>query len=309
MNFPVSLLVACFTNLNLGRHLRAGKRGHLHLAGYGAVTYNCAGHSEEATMSQMSEYQPGTFNWIDLMTTDAAAAKSFYGDLFGWSFEDIPVPDGSPYTIARLRDEEVAGLFQQGPDMAGIPPHWTSYVAVEDVGASTQKAAALGGAVIREPFDVMEAGRMAVIGDPSGAAFALWQAGQHCGAGLVNEPGALCWNELLTSNADAARDFYMQLFGWSAELDSDGPHDYTFFKNGDRPAAGMMPIAADMGDIPSHWNVYFAVEDCDATLAKADELGGSTIVPPTDIPEIGRFAVLSDSQNAAFSVIALENAD
>ena len=260
-------------------------------------------------MSLMKEYDPGTFNWIDLATSDTVRAKSFYGDLFGWDFEDIPVPDSSAYTIARLRDEEVAGLFQQGPDMVGIPPHWTSYVSVDDVDASAAKAASLGGAVIREPFDVMEAGRMAVIGDPSGAVFALWQAGKHCGAGLVNEPVALCWNELLTRNPDAAGTFYVQLFGWSAELDTEGPNDYTFFKNGDRPAAGMMPIGADMGDIPSHWNVYFAVGDCDATVDKAGELGGSTIVPPTDIPEIGRFAVLCDPQNAAFSVIALENAD
>ena len=260
-------------------------------------------------MSQMKEYPPGTFNWIDLGTTDAEAAKSFYGDLFGWSYEDAPIPEGGTYTIAKLKDEEIAGLFQQGPEMEGIPPHWTSYISVESADASAEKAASLGGAVIKEPFDVMEAGRMAVIGDPSGAAFALWEARKHIGSGLVNEPGSLCWNELLSKNPDAAGAFYVELFGWSAELEGEGPQDYTFFKNGDRPAAGMMPIAPDMGDIPSHWNVYFAVDDCDATHDRAIEIGGSEIVAPTDIPEIGRFCVLCDPQNAAFSAIALEQVD
>ena len=258
-------------------------------------------------MTAMQDYPAGTFNWVDLATSDADAAMNFYGDLFDWSFDSVPIPGGGSYSLAKVKDHEVAGLFLQGEDQAGIPPHWNSYIKVDAVDDSAVKCVDLGATVVAEPFEVMEAGRMAVIQDPTGAMFMLWQPNQHPGAGLVNEPVTLCWNELLTRDPGAASTFYTSMFGWSAETDHASP--YTFFKNGDRAAGGMMPISDEMGDVPPHWGVYFAVADCDATCEKATSSGAQIYMGPQDIPEIGRSAVLADPQGAVFSVITLENPD
>ncbi len=166
----------------------------------------------------------------------------------------------------------------------GAPPFWTSYVDVVDADETTTKAKELGAVVIRGAFDVFTLGRMSVIQDPTGAVFATWQAGEHHGAQLVNEPGALAWNELMTRDLDGSKSFYSDLFGWECNTAQMGSMTYTEIKNAGQPNGGMMEIMEHMGPIPPNWMVYFATADCDATVAKAIELGGSITVGATDIP-------------------------
>lgn len=258
-------------------------------------------------MSEMSSYAPGTFCWVEVGTTDAAAASKFYTQLFGWEAEKVmDGPEGN-YVMLRQGGKEVAGLYQMSPEQSsqGIPPHWLSYVSVADATQGAKKAASLGGKVIMEAFDVMDVGRMALVQDPTGAMLALWQPKRHIGARLVNEPASLCWNELATTNPEAARKFYTALFDWKPQEQDLGPMKYTTFLNGDRPNGGMLEMTAEWTGTPPHWMPYIAVRDCDRTVAKAQELGGTVCVPPEDIPNIGRFAVLQDPQGAVFSVIRL----
>ena len=257
-------------------------------------------------MPTRTAYEPGTPSWTDLMTPDPAAAKAFYTSLFGWEYvdEDTGVPD-NPYTIASKNGKSVVGMGLQFDEekAAGIPPHWNTYVTVADCDAATEKAKGLGATVLAGPMDVMEAGRMTVLADPAGAVFSLWQAQEHIGAELVNEHGALDWNELITPDVDAAVKFYGDLFGWKAQTsDSGGGMDYTEFLLGDRSIAGAMK--PPMAGIPPNWGVYFAVDDTDATVAAATKGGATVIVEPMDIRP-GRMAVLSDPQGAVFSVLAL----
>lgn len=258
-------------------------------------------------MSEVNEYAPGTFSWVDLATTDARAARQFYTGLFEWSFEDLPMGEGNFYTMLKHKGKEVAALYEQVPEQRsqGVPPHWLSYVTVSDADESANKAKALGGNVLMEPFDVMESGRMALVQDPTGATFAMWQPRTHIGAQLVNEPCSLCWNELATNDTAKAGAFYTGLFGWGTQVQDTGQMVYTTFTNNDQPGAGMMPIAQEWGDIPPHWMVYFAVEDCEAAVQKAQSLGGQVVVPPTDAADVGRFAIIQDPQGAMFSVIKL----
>ncbi len=260
-------------------------------------------------MQETPKYAPGTFCWIELGTSDNEAAKKFYTELFDWTFVDNPMGPGMIYTMLKKDGQDVAGLYKLMPEMTaqGILPHWLSYVSVTSADESAAKAKEAGATLMKEPFDVDTHGRMAVIQDPAGAAFAVWQAGTHPGSGISNAPGSLCWNELLTSDTAKAGDFYTTLFGWGKDVQEFGPMEYTMFVNGDRPAAGMFTITPEMGNVPPHWLVYLAVDDCDASTQKATELGAMVIKPPDDIPGIGRFAILLDPQGAAFAVIKLEN--
>lgn len=260
-------------------------------------------------MTEMSKYAPGTFSWVELSTTDAEAAKKFYGELFGWSIVDVPIGEGGTYTMLQLEGKDVAALYQQGEDQQaqGIPPHWLSHVTVADVNITAEKVKSLGGTMVMGPFDVMTAGRMGVAQDPSGATFALWQPRDNIGAQLRDQPNTLCWNELATDDADKARDFYANLFDWSVEVEEFGPTVYTTFSNAGRPNGGMLQMNEEWEGIPPNWMTYFAVEDCDASAEKAKKLGGTLTVPPTDIPPVGRFAVIQDPQGAVFSIIKMTN--
>ena len=252
-------------------------------------------------MPRRTFYAQGTPSWVDLQTTDAAAAKAFYGGLFGWQFNDQPIPGGPPYSMALKNGEVVAGLYQQSPAMAaqGVAPAWSTYIAVDDVDAATERVRGAGGQVLMPPSDVMESGRMAVVADPTGAAFGLWQAKHHIGAALVNEPGTLIWNELLTDDRDAACAFYADVVGLASELSDMGGNLYTLFKVGDDMVAGSMPPPMD--GIGNHWHVYFAVKHVDVALAKARELGANVVNGPIPTP-IGPMATLSDPQGAIFSL-------
>jgi len=255
-------------------------------------------------MPERKSYTPGTPNWVDLQTSDPAAAKEFYGALFGWSYEDNPVDEanGVFYTMAKLNGLDVCGLAGLGEQAAqGVPPHWNSYVSVADIEATAGAVAAAGGTVIAPPFAVMDAGRMAVVADPTGALFELWQAKNHIGAGLVNEPGTFSWSELITPDVPSAAAFYKALLGWESETHGD-PMPYTEFKLGGNSIAGAMN--PPMPGIPTYWGIYFATADADATAARTTELGGSVMQPPMDI-EPGRFAVLTDPQGAVFNVIKM----
>jgi predicted enzyme related to lactoylglutathione lyase len=258
----------------------------------------------------MTQYPPGTFCWVELGTTDIASAKTFYAALLDWQYKEVPAGP-MVYNLAQRQGKDVAGLYALDAEMRnqGVPPHFMSHVATASADDTARQAEALGGRVMMPPFDVMDIGRMAVLRDPTGATFAVWQAKRHVGAGLVNEPGALCWNELMTTDTPACKKFYTTLFGWTAKDQDMGPMGtYTVFSNGDRQAGGMMPIGPQMGPVPPNWAVYFAVDDVDARSAKAQASGANVLVPPTDIPNIGRFAAMMDPQGAAVSIIKLAQA-
>jgi len=252
-------------------------------------------------MPVRTSYAQGTPNWVDLQTTDQASAKAFYAGLFGWTYDDQPMGEGAVYSMAELGGEHVAAIAPQSPELkaAGAPPMWNTYIAVDSVDDAVTKVEAAGGQVAMPPFDVMDAGRMAFVLDPSGAAVALWQANQHIGATLVNETGTLTWNELVTTDPAAAK-FYEQVLGITTSTMDMGTGVYTLFHVGDDMVGGSIP--PPMEGVPNHWHVYFAVDDADATAARATELGGSVMVAPFDTP-VGRMAVLTDPQGAVFSII------
>jgi predicted enzyme related to lactoylglutathione lyase len=257
-------------------------------------------------MTVFNKYEPGTFCWVDLVTTDIAAAKKFYGDLFGWTLVDTPAGPDMFYTMAMLDGKEVAGLYERGPQQQDVPPHWMSYVSVANADEAAAKAKSLGGTVVMEAMDVMTAGRMAMIQDPTGAMMGLWQPKEHIGGRLANIPDSLCWNELATRDAKTAGEFYTKLFGWNSEVAQFGPTEYTSFSVGERANAGMMEMTADWpADVPPHWLVYFAVADCEASTEQAKSLGATIIMPPTDAGETGRFSVIQDPQGAVFSIIKM----
>lgn len=249
-------------------------------------------------MGTRTSHPPGTISWTDLSTTDYEASTGFFAGLLGWTYEENPTDIG-PYAIARRDGHDVAAIFQGD---GSLPPHWNTYVTVESADATAARAKELGGSLMMEPFDVMDVGRMCAIQDPQGAVICAWEPRAHIGAGLVNAPGALTWNELLTSDPGAGMGFYSALFGWGtkpmAELDG-----YTTITVGDRSNGGVRQLTDEMQGMPPHWSVCFGIEDVDAGAAKAAELGGQVLVPPEDMT-IGRFAVLADPAGAAVAIYA-----
>ncbi|MDX6633488.1 MAG: uncharacterized protein QOG09_255 [Solirubrobacterales bacterium] len=254
-------------------------------------------------MGERSEYAPGTFSWTDLATTDQEGAKAFYSELFGWQAEDMPVGDGVNYSMMRLDGRDVAAIAPQPQAQreAGVPPLWNSYVSVENADASAERAKELGANVHVPPFDILEAGRMAVIQDPQGAFFMVWQANQHIGAGLVNVPGALAWNELASSDLDGSKAFYSELFGWEISPFEGSPEPYLAIKNGDANNGGIRE--ATPPGTPPHWLVYFGADDVEASLAKVEELGGTKVAGPISIG-MGSIGVAQDPQGAMFALYA-----
>ena len=252
-------------------------------------------------MPEVTQHAPGSFCWPELQTTNATGAKSFYSTLFGWTATDDEVGPDKFYTMLHLRGLAVGALYELSKEQKeqGIPSHWGSYVSVADIDATAARAKELGAELLAPPFDVMDVGRMAVVKDPVGAVFSLWQPKVHIGAHVMGEPNSLCWTELSTRDIPAAKAFYTGLFGWTTK---DSP-EYIEVLNQGRPIAGMM--APPQEGIPPHWLVYFAVSDCDASARKATDLGGESLVPPTDIPSVGRFSVMKDPQGAAFAIIQL----
>jgi uncharacterized protein len=255
-------------------------------------------------MPERTSYEPGTPSWVDLSTPDVDASARFYGALFGWEVLSAgPVEETGGYGMFTLDGKQVAGV---GPIMQeGQPPVWSTYVATDDADAAVARAKEAGGMAAVEPMDVMDAGRMAFVAHPAGGFVGLWQAGRHTGAELVNEPGALTWNELHTRDVDGAKAFYAALFGWTADDQPFGDTTYTTLNLGENTIAGMMEMRPDVpAEVPAFWLVYFAVVECDATVAKAEELGASVISPAMDIEGVGRFALLADPHGTTFAVLA-----
>jgi uncharacterized protein len=284
-------------------------------------------------MPERDRYIPGVPCWVDTSQPDPEAAVAFYGGLFGWDFEDM-MPPGSDgrYFVARLRGGDVAavGSIPEGaPQMAS----WNSYIWVDSADDTASKAVEAGGKALMEPFDVMDAGRMALIADPEGAAFCVWQARQHRGAQIVNEPGSLNFNGLNTRDAAGAKRFYGSVFGWQTLGSEGGFEMWTLPGYGDHleegdpemrkriaevgappgfedVVASLNPIPQDQPDVPAHWAVTFAVDDADAVAAKTEELGGTVLVAPFDAPWV-RMTVITDPQGATFiaSKFVPENRD
>jgi uncharacterized protein len=257
-------------------------------------------------VTEFSSHIPGTFCWPELATTDQKAGVAFYRDLFGWDLNEQPIGPTEVYSMFLMRGKEVAAAYTLQPEerQSGAPPHWNLYVAVANVDETVKRATGLGAKVLAPPFDVMDAGRMAVLQAPDGSVFPVWQAQKHPGAKILNEPGALCWSELTTRDTKAAESFYTALFGWTAKHGApSAAMEYTEFSNQGKPGVGMMPMPAHMpAGVPSYWMPYFQVADCDGSAAKAKGLGAKVMVPPQDISKTGRFAILSDPQGAMFAV-------
>jgi uncharacterized protein len=269
------------------------------MAGRGGVT--------SRRMSERDGYEPGVPCWVDHSSPDPQGAAAFYGALFGWETEDQMPPEApGSYFMCRLRGRNVAALGSQSSE--GARAMWNSYVWVDSADDAVERAKTGGGTATGDAFDVFDAGRMAVLVDPAGATIGVWQAERHRGAGLVNEPGALSWNELMTRDVFGAQSFYGAVFGWdSSRMDYDGGDYYLWQLRGtEESVGGMVPMVGEQwpAEMPAQWVVYFAVEDADATAARAKELGGDVSSPPFDTPA-GRIAALSDPLGAAFSVIRL----
>jgi uncharacterized protein len=274
-------------------------------------------------MIERDGYIPGVPCWIDTSQPDPESAVDFYKGLFGWEFENV-LPPESPgkYFVARLRGGDVAAVGSQPP---GSPPTavWNTYIWVESADETASKVGEAGGSVLTDPFDIMESGRMAVFADPAGAAFCVWQAKQHKGAKIVNEPGSLNFNNLNTRDPEGAKAFYGSVFGWETLGLPGGFEMWTLPGYGDHleqldpglrermgetgaPAgfedvvASLNPIPDDQPDTPPHWGVTFAVDDADATAEKAAQLGGQVVAAPFDAPWV-RTTVLTDPQGATFT--------
>ena len=256
-------------------------------------------------MPLVAKHAPGDFCWIELATSDQAAATSFYAGLFGWIVTEYPIGPNDIYTRFSIdgRDVGAAYTLRSEERAHGVPAHWNLYVAVENADAAAASATKLGGAVVASPFDVYNIGRMAVVQDPTGATFSLWQAKGDSGFGIRGVPGTFCAADLSTSDQDGASRFYAQLFGWRVgKEDEDPAHNYYHLFNHDEYIGGILPPAFRSPGVPSHWQIYLQVSDCDAVVEKATRLGAQIFVPPVQVEDIGRMAVLADPQGAAFAL-------
>jgi predicted enzyme related to lactoylglutathione lyase len=245
----------------------------------------------------------GTPCWIDVMVTDPAAAKQFYSSLFGWDIQDGP-PEAVGYAMCMLKGRAVAAISPK-PEGNPSPNVWSTYLASDDLDATAAKAKDAGSNFMMEPMDVMTAGRLAFGMDPTGAAYGIWQAGDHKGVGIFNEPAALIWNELMTRDYEGAKAFYSSAFGYEYDEIGDASFQYSTIKRSDGEVVGG--IGAMGADVPSDmapaWTVYFNVADTDATAAKAAELGATIVRAPWDTP-FGRMAMIQGAQGESFSIMA-----
>lgn len=255
----------------------------------------------------IESYKAGTPSWVDLMTSDQDAAIAFYADLFGWQIVKSG-PDMGNYAMCMKDGQSVAGIGVL-PDDAQWPPSWTTYISTDDTDAVVAAALASGGQVMAPAMTVegggQVSGRMAILADPAGGVFGVWEPHEHKGSGLANEPGSFAWNELLSRDPQASRDFLTALFGYEWKPMENSPMEYFSAKVGDGEVFGVMEMLPNMPEgVPSYWNTYFAVDDADDAVARAVASGGTLLSKPTDTP-FGRMAVIEDPQGASFSIVAL----
>jgi uncharacterized protein len=255
-------------------------------------------------MTNIDKHPAGSFCWIELHTNDQPAAKNFYNALFGWEAKDEPMGPDDFYTMFKLQGRDVGAGCTLRPDerSMGVPPHWVIYISVENADAAAAKAKELGGIVLAPAFDVNDAGRMAVIMDPTGAVFCVWQANKSIGIAITQVAGTLCWADLSTPDAARASEFYKGLLGWQIFADPKDNSGYLHIKNGEHFIGGVPPAAYRKAGVPPHWMAYFQVDDVDASAAKAKELGGNLYLPPMTMEGVGRMSVIADPQGAVFSI-------
>jgi|SRR5579864_1091439 len=254
-------------------------------------------------MKKIDKHAPGSFCWIELGTSDQNAAKNFYMPLFGWEADDRPMGPSEFYTMFKLQGREVGAAYTLTKEMKGVPPHWMVYIAVENADASAKRAEQLGGKICKGAFDVFDVGRMAVLQDPAGAMFCVWQAKTHSGIEIAGVDGTMCWADLNTPDREKAEKFYSGVFGWKIMKEDEEPaHAYYHIKNGEEFIGGMPPPMPMSKKIPPHWLVYFLTHECDKYATKAKELGAKFLMEPITMEDVGRFGVLSDPQGAAFAI-------
>jgi predicted enzyme related to lactoylglutathione lyase len=254
-------------------------------------------------MAKIESHIPGSFCWAELATSDADSAKQFYSEMFGWTVTEQPIPEGT-YYIFQSGGNDAAAMYVAP---SGTPTNWGVYFSVANADESAAKVAPSGGKLIAGPFDVMDAGRMALVQDPQGAMFSLWQANRVIGITHGGPLNQACWPELNSPDPAGAVAFYSKLFGWKTKPESgfESAH-YVEWVNGQSPMAGLMPMRGDeWKGVPPHWMIYISVANCDERAAKATELGAKICVQPTDIPNVGRFAVITDPEGATFSLIQM----
>ena len=260
------------------------------------------GDGDALVVEPRARYEPGSFCGVGLATSDPAAARAFYAALFGWQAEELLAGAAGSYTLLRRNGKEAAILYRQTAQAraAQAPPHWTSYISVQDADATAARAGELGGAaVFRQPFDVLDAGRVAAIQDPTGATVSLWQPRSRFGAALVDEIGEPCWNELVTPDVERAKSFYADLVGWEYEVDDSG---YTMIRNDGHPTGGIRGQTAHEQGEPAHWRPYFMVESVRDALRRTEQADGWTLSPPHE-SVLGRLALSADPQGAAFGLL------
>jgi predicted enzyme related to lactoylglutathione lyase len=251
-------------------------------------------------MAEFTSYAHGTPCWVDVTNPDLDGSIEFYKGLFGWEAQRAEQPEAGGYTMFSLNEKQVAA--GSPPQQEGMPSYWTTYIASEDVDDTAAKIRDAGGTVLMDPFDVFESGRMTVAQDPTGASFGVWQAKEHIGAELANEPGTLLWNQCHTSDPGRAAEFYQAVFGYEIdEMDMGGEQPFRLLKVNGRGIGGVREVVSE-GE-PPNWSTVFAVADTDETAARARELGGAVLMEPLDLPEIGRLAVLQDPAGAVFQVM------
>jgi predicted enzyme related to lactoylglutathione lyase len=256
-------------------------------------------------MTEFSSYAHGTPCWVDVTSPDLDKTIEFYGALFGWKAEQDPRPEAGGYTMFTLDGKYVAA--GSPPQQEGIPPHWTTYIASDDVDDTARRVRHAGGSVLADPFDVFDSGRMAVVQDPTGAIFGVWQAGTHHGAQLANDPGTFTWNECQTAEPEAAAAFYEAVFGHTVTATPGASgQPYRVINVGGKGVAGIFELTPEMkaGGVPPNWATIFAVADTEEALRRAAELGGEALMGPMEIPEVGILGAIRDPVGAVFQVLA-----
>jgi predicted enzyme related to lactoylglutathione lyase len=257
-------------------------------------------------MAETKTFVAGSPTWVDISSKDPAGSREYYGKLFGWETEVMTDPQFGGYGMAKISGKDVAGIG--GLQDPNAPSAWMLYIGTDDAEAIAKKVEAAGGKVVAPPFDVGESGRMAVFQDPVGAYISVWQPKDMPGAAVMHEPGSFAWAELNARGIEKAKPFYTQVFGWGEKVSpmGEGTPPYTEFQvDGKSIAGGMEMVAMVPAEVPSHWMVYFAVDDVDQAFAKATAIGGRELLAPQDFPG-GRFALLQDPQGAAFGVLKME---
>ncbi len=253
---------------------------------------------------------PGAFCWYELAVNDMAAARKFYKELLGWEAKDMPMPPGGPggtYTLFEIKDRQVGGMYQLGPEMKkmNVPVHWASYVEVENIEQSFERAKKLGAVELTPVMNVGDFGRSAMLKDPTGAAFAIFQTLKpHTNPIFEHVHGNRCWNELLTNNVDRAGKFYSELFGWKlGSMEMPGNMKYTVFMRGEEQIGGMMEIQKEWGPVPPNWMVYFQVDSTDKAVDIVKKNKGQLHGQIMDVPQVGRIAMAMDPQGAAIGFV------